>query len=116
MKAHLALAVAAVTVAVLSVGGFSCGTTLNHVGLGGSGGNNSSGPGHPAGTGGGAFAGPSSGPGNGCTTTHCSSDLHDVLDCHGNVVKQCPIGSGLRRHRLRRGVRERHREQELDRV
>ncbi len=26
--------------------------------------------------------------------THCSADLHEVLDCHGNVVLTCPVDEG----------------------
>jgi hypothetical protein len=29
-----------------------------------------------------------------CMGEHCSSDLHDVLDCKGNVVKACPPDQG----------------------
>jgi hypothetical protein len=27
-------------------------------------------------------------------TTHCSDDLHQVLDCHGNVIETCPEDQG----------------------
>ncbi len=33
------------------------------------------------------------GDGGGCSVT-CSSDLHSVIDCHGNVVKTCPDNQG----------------------
>jgi hypothetical protein len=29
-----------------------------------------------------------------CTGVHCSSDLHSVLDCSGNVVTACPANEG----------------------
>ena len=41
--------------------------------------------------------GPSSfgdGGGTACTGTHCSSDLHSVVDCNGNVVSTCPADQG----------------------
>ncbi len=33
------------------------------------------------------------GDGSSCNL-HCSSDLHDVLDCHNNVVTTCPADQG----------------------
>jgi hypothetical protein len=30
----------------------------------------------------------------GCTGNVCSSDLHDVVDCNGNIVQQCPDDLG----------------------
>jgi hypothetical protein len=30
----------------------------------------------------------------GCTSNKCSADLHDVVDCDGNVVQSCPSGLG----------------------
>jgi hypothetical protein len=33
------------------------------------------------------------GDGNACTNT-CSADLHDIVDCHGNVVMACPAEQG----------------------
>ena len=30
----------------------------------------------------------------GCSTNKCSADLHDVVDCMGNVVQACPEGTG----------------------
>ena len=60
-------------------------------------GSGGSGPGASSGTG----AGPASGTGGGpdfdagsCTDTHCSTDLHTVLDCKGNVVEVCPDDKG----------------------
>ena len=29
-----------------------------------------------------------------CSTTSCSGDLHDILDCNGNVVQTCPADQG----------------------
>jgi len=34
------------------------------------------------------------GPITDACTTHCSDDLHQVLDCHGNVVQDCPDNQG----------------------
>jgi hypothetical protein len=34
------------------------------------------------------------GPISDACTTHCSDDLHEVLDCHGNVVETCPQDQG----------------------
>src|SRR5262252_1450409 len=31
--------------------------------------------------------------GSGCTA-HCSADLHDLVDCQGNVLKSCPLDQG----------------------
>ena len=63
----------------------------------------STGGGSPAGGGGGGATGPSgtggivnfdagTGPGGGgpCSGVHCSADLHEVLDCNGQVVMTCP--------------------------
>ncbi len=94
MKLRLALTLTAAIGAAASIGGFSCGGSDSHGGLGG-GGSDSSGSHHQAtgtNSGGGSFAGPS-GPGGGCKT-HCSSDLHSIVDCHGNTVKTCPMDMG----------------------
>ena len=32
--------------------------------------------------------------GGACSTTSCSGDLHDILDCNGNVVQTCPADQG----------------------
>ncbi len=32
--------------------------------------------------------------GTGCPGLHCSSDLHSVVDCDGNVVTTCPLDQG----------------------
>lgn len=32
--------------------------------------------------------------GSSCTGTHCSTDLHSIVDCNGNVVSTCPVGQG----------------------
>jgi hypothetical protein len=54
------------------------------------------------GTGGGAGAGSTgsglgglgSGTGSNCTGPHCSSDLHTLVDCDGNVLSTCPPDQG----------------------
>jgi hypothetical protein len=40
-----------------------------------------------------SFGDASLGDGGACSLS-CSSDLHDVLDCHGNVVQACPPDQG----------------------
>ena len=107
MKLRLAFALIVAIGSAAAFGGFACGGGgETHGGLGG-GGSNSSGTHHPASTGsdsgGGSFAGPSSGPGGNCKT-HCSSDLHSVVDCNGNVVKTCPMDQGCAPTRLRRAL------------
>ena len=55
-----------------------------------------SGGGNPSGTGGAGgniFNSTSTGVGGGCPT-HCSSDLHSVIDCNGNPVSTCPPDQG----------------------
>src|SRR5262249_3358431 len=51
------------------------------------------GPGPDAGATGGRGGGPDfdAGP---CSKTHCSTDLHSVLDCGENVVETCPEDKG----------------------
>ena len=34
------------------------------------------------------------GNGSGCMSNRCSADLHDVVDCAGNVLQTCPDGLG----------------------
>src|SRR5262249_22169235 len=29
-----------------------------------------------------------------CTSVHCSSDLHSILDCNNRVMQTCPTGQG----------------------
>ena len=41
----------------------------------------------------GSLIGDASGDGASCGV-HCSSDLHDVLDCNGHLVKSCPTDQG----------------------
>ena len=36
----------------------------------------------------------SGGDGGACKTNTCSSDLHSVLDCNGNVLTTCPDDQG----------------------
>ncbi len=102
---------------IAGCGGSSTGGTGSHDagtggsgagGAGGAGGGSagaSGGAGGSAGASGGAggSAGASGGAGGnsgsagadaGPCTTHCSSDLHAVVDCNGNVVKTCPADQG----------------------
>ena len=116
MAPRLVLALVSAFGAAVSIGAFSCGGGSDtHGGFGG-GGSNSTGSHHASGSnsGGGTFAGPSTGSSS--CQTHCSGDLHNVVDCNGNVVDDLPAGPGLRRRRLRRRVRQRRREQEHDRL
>ena len=32
--------------------------------------------------------------GGGCVANRCSADMHDVIDCAGNVVQTCADGTG----------------------
>jgi hypothetical protein len=65
------------------------GTTAGGTGAGGAmgtgAGNNSSGS---------SLGGFNAGTGGACTTQHCSSDLHSLVDCDGNVVMTCPANEG----------------------
>ena len=86
------VAVAGLTVAACKA------TNKTGSGFGGSGGDNST-VGGPTGQGGSTGAtldvsvGTGGSTGSGCDTT-CSADLHDVLDCNGNVLMTCPADKG----------------------
>jgi hypothetical protein len=85
----LLFALALVTGSALAPGcSCSAGTEDDDDGLGGSG--PGVGPGTPASTG--AFGTTGSGGGGSCTK--CSSDLHSILDCDGNVIMECPPDQG----------------------
>src|SRR5262249_11672700 len=78
-----------------SIIGASCGSSAGKNGFGGSGGpgggdDASANDNSEAGFGGGDDAGAS------CdvAVTTCSSDLHSVLDCDGNVIEQCSADQG----------------------
>ncbi len=68
--------------------GFQSSSSGKGSGSGGAGGSTSSGEG----TGGSLLAG-TAGTGSTCDT-HCSSDLHSVVDCNGTVVSTCPADQG----------------------
>ena len=78
----------------------SCGGSSGSAGFGGpdaglevgsgSGSGNSSGG---SGSSSGSLVGGEGGSGGVCAV-HCSSDLHDVVDCNGNVVTMCPADQG----------------------
>lgn len=77
----------------------SCGGSSKNSGFSGDdGGSSSSGGGSGSGSGAGSSSGfggfgDASGDGSGCAL-HCSSDLHDVVDCNGNVITKCPATQG----------------------
>lgn len=53
------------------------------------------GPARSSGSGGNPDAGgPSVGPGGGPDCWRCSADLHQVLDCDGNIIETCPLDQG----------------------
>jgi hypothetical protein len=101
MQAHFAsrtlLRLALPVVAALVVAA-SCSAAQNQL----TGSSTGGGAGSPSGTGGGATgpsgtgglvsfdAGNGTGGGGTCSGLHCSSDLHSVLDCNGDVVMTCP--------------------------
>ncbi|HVY47226.1 MAG TPA: IgGFc-binding protein [Minicystis sp.] len=97
MKLGLALfALVTCVAAAASTGGCGAGSNNSSGSFGGGGaGATGSGTGaHHAGAGGsGGTAFATTGTGSTCQT-HCSSDLHDIVDCHGKVVKTCPMGQG----------------------
>jgi hypothetical protein len=77
----------------------ACSATTNNQFTGGSGTGASSGTGNNAsnssGSGVGGFSLSSSGSSSGSMCqTHCSGDLHSVVDCNGNVVSTCPPDQG----------------------
>ncbi len=93
MVSSAARAVRAVCVLVLS--GCAAGAASEEeVPVGTSSGTGTSEGSGAAGTGAGfASGGGNAGGGDGCPNS-CSSDLHDVLDCEGNVVSSCPPDQG----------------------
>src|SRR6185369_15261616 len=81
VKLRLAFALLVSVALAITVGGCSCGDNGTHGGLGGGG--DSSGSHHSTGPhqgGGGGVSTFASGTGSTCKT-HCSSDLHDIVDC-----------------------------------
>ncbi|EYF08152.1 IgGFc-binding protein [Chondromyces apiculatus] len=73
----------------------SCSATSEDGGFEPSGGNpGSGGSGGSGGSSGVLTGGPGSGGNSGCTTQTCSSDLHQILDCDGNLIEECPPTQG----------------------
>ncbi|EYF08151.1 IgGFc-binding protein [Chondromyces apiculatus] len=73
----------------------SCSATSEDGGFEPSGGNpGSGGNGGSGGSSGVLTGGPGSGGNSGCTTQTCSSDLHQILDCDGNLIEECPPTQG----------------------
>ncbi|MEO7329524.1 MAG: IgGFc-binding protein [Minicystis sp.] len=86
--------------ATLALFGAACAaTSATGAGQTGAGGTTAGGGGMSGGTGAGGSsetfmtAAGGSGGGIGCET-HCSSDLHKVVDCNGNVISTCPPDQG----------------------
>ena len=95
MNLRLALlAVVALGAAVASGSGCSASDPKQNTGGGGTG-NTGSGGSHSSssGTGGDVIITSSSSGGTACQT-HCSADLHNIVDCNGNVVESCPPDQG----------------------
>lgn len=84
----------------LTLASIACDPGTDNTGGAGTGGSNSQGAGTNAGagttTGGGGSTGSfnTGGGGNSQCGTHCSSDLHSIVDCNNNVVETCPADQG----------------------
>jgi hypothetical protein len=91
--------IACLLIGVPAVATAACSATNSNTdfGAGGAGAGNSTsqgpGPDTATGAGGGLFGTGGSSSSGGCDT-HCSSDLHSVVDCNGNVVTACPADQG----------------------
>jgi hypothetical protein len=100
MKGRSPLVRMSLVIAVAGLAQASCSATGNHqftAAATGSGGGNGAGGGSVVGagtTGAGASPGFDAGSGVSCSGPHCSSDLHSMVDCNGNVLSTCPPNQG----------------------
>ncbi len=100
MQVRFALIGLAALGAVIAAGACSATSGNNQFaggagGTGGAGSNSGGSNSGPSGPGGSVdFTTGSAGTSGSCQTTHCSSDLHSVLDCNENVLKTCPADQG----------------------
>lgn len=82
---------------LLGLSAAACGDSGDSSGSGATGASGAAGPAGPGAGGGGStgsFGTSSGGFGGGGQCTKCSSDLHSILDCDGNVLETCPADQG----------------------